>query len=148
MPERDARRLHTARALTVPTDIAVSPDGTSVYTVAWESDAVAIFRRDPTTGGLSQLAGQQGCVSLHGSDGACIDGVAPENPNAVAVSPDSKSVYVTTDFGPLAGILIFDRDRVTGELARSLARRAAFWTTSTPRSAGTASCSSLRSTWS
>jgi DNA-binding beta-propeller fold protein YncE len=105
-----------ARALTAPMDIAVSPDGASVYTVAWESDAVAIFRRDPTTGELSQLAGQQGCVSLHGSDGACIDGVAPENPTAVAVSPDAKSVYVTTGFGPLAGILIFDRDPVTGEL--------------------------------
>jgi Lactonase, 7-bladed beta-propeller/WD40-like Beta Propeller Repeat len=105
-----------ARALTAPMDIAVSPDGTSVYTFARESDAVAIFHRDPTTGELSQLAGQQGCVSLHGSDGACVDGVAPENPTAVAVSPDSRSVYVTTDFGPLAGILIFDRDPVTGEL--------------------------------
>ena len=105
-----------ARALMAPTDIAVSPDGASVYTVAYESDGVAIFRRDPRTGELSQLPGQQGCVSLHGSDGACVDGVAPENPTAVAVSPDSKSVYVTTDFGPLAGILIFDRDPVTGEL--------------------------------
>ena len=105
-----------ARALTAPIDIAVSPDGGSVYTVAWESDAVAIFHRDSTTGELSQLPGQQGCVSLHGSDGACVDGVAPENPNAVAVSPDSKSVYVTTASGPLAGILIFDRDPVTGEL--------------------------------
>src|ERR687897_494828 len=105
-----------ARALMAPTDIAVSPDGASVYTVAYESDGVAIFRRDPRTGELSQLPGQQGCVSLHGSDGACIDGVAPENPRAVAVSPDAKSVYVTTGFGPLAGILIFDRDPVTGEL--------------------------------
>jgi DNA-binding beta-propeller fold protein YncE len=105
-----------ARALTAPMDIAVSPDGGSVYTVAWESDSVAIFGRDPTTGELSQLPGQQGCVSLHGSDGACIDGVAPENPTAVAVSPDSESVYVTTGFGPLSGILIFDRDPVTGEL--------------------------------
>src|SRR5215208_4734099 len=44
-----------ARALMAPTDIAVSPDGASVYTVTYESDAVAIFRRDPTPGELSQL---------------------------------------------------------------------------------------------
>jgi streptogramin lyase len=56
-----------ARGLLQPVDVAVSPDGVSVYSVALGSAAVGVYRRDPASGELSQLLGQQGCVAAGGS---------------------------------------------------------------------------------
>ncbi len=65
-----------------PREVAVSPDGKSVYVASWDFDlcdadrsAVARFNRDPTTGAISQPAGAAGCVSETGA-GPCADGHA------------------------------------------------------------------------
>jgi DNA-binding beta-propeller fold protein YncE len=77
--------------LTSVTAVAVSPDGSSVYVV--DPGYVVHFFAAP--GG--QLT-YDGCVSNDGSGGLCVD--APGTPlsgaNAVAVSPDGRSVYVTS----------------------------------------------------
>ena len=93
-------------ALFAPHDVAVSPDGKSVYAVSFESgrfesgelrpgNAVARLKRNTTTGAITQPAGAAGCISKDGT-GACADGHALRGPSAVAVSPDGKSVYVAS----------------------------------------------------
>ena len=73
-------------------DVAISPDGRSVYVVSSMDDAIARFTRGPTgtltpAGCISDVGDTAGCGSTaQGLDGA-ID---------VAVSPDGRSVYVTS----------------------------------------------------
>jgi DNA-binding beta-propeller fold protein YncE len=82
-------------ALINPHAVAVSPDGKSVYVASSASDAVARLNRNPTTGAITQPAGTAGCVSETGA-GPCVDGRGLDNPSGVAVSPDGKSVYVSS----------------------------------------------------
>ena len=59
-----------------PTDVAVSPDGKSVYVASYKpsfSNAVVRFNRNTTTGAISQPAGTAGCVSQTGA-GPCANG--------------------------------------------------------------------------
>jgi DNA-binding beta-propeller fold protein YncE len=84
------------KALDSPRSVAVSADGESVYVAAANSNAVAVFSRDTTTGVLTQLAGTAGCVSETGTGGTCADGRALGNPTSVAVSADGKNVYAAT----------------------------------------------------
>ncbi len=79
---QDGVALNNAR------NVAVSPDGASVYLASSASDAVAIFDRNTSTGALNQKAGTAGCVSEDGTGGACQDGVALDGAAGVAVSPD------------------------------------------------------------
>ncbi len=93
--------------------VAVSPDGKSVYVTSASSGTITHFFAAP--GG--QLT-YDGCVSNGGSGGACADahGNSLEDPDAVAVSPDGKSVYVTAGqpgavthfFAAAGGQLTFD----------------------------------------
>jgi 6-phosphogluconolactonase (cycloisomerase 2 family) len=107
------------KALIVPVSSAVSPDGANVYVASRlgtaGAGAVAVFARNATTGALTQLAGTAGCVSQTGSEGACADGKALNDPVSVAVSPDGKSVYVASAFNSVA---IFQRDTTTGALTQ------------------------------
>ena len=65
--------------------VAVSPDGTHVYTAAGIASAVAVFDRDPDTGSLTFAQAQHDKVgTVDGLTGAA----------AVAVSPDGATVYV------------------------------------------------------
>ena len=93
-------------ALVAPVSVAVSSDGKSVYVASSDTNgcgestcggwgAVARLNRNPTTGALTQPAGAAGCVNEDGS-GLCADGHGVRIPSEVAVSPDGKSVYVTS----------------------------------------------------
>jgi DNA-binding beta-propeller fold protein YncE len=79
--------------LTGPKGVAVSPDGKSVYVASGAAGTITHFFAAP--GG--QLS-YDGCISNDGSGGKCADapGSPLEDANAVAVSPDGKSVYVTS----------------------------------------------------
>ena len=103
-----------------PRDVAVSPDGKSLYVASRalaggcsSCDSVAIFDRDTTTGALAQKPGTAGCVSQGGSGGACQDGRALADADGLAVSPDGTSVYVAGD----SSLAILDRD-TSGALAQ------------------------------
>jgi DNA-binding beta-propeller fold protein YncE len=98
------------------TSVAVSPDGRSVYAAAYSSDAVAIFDRDGSTGGLTQKAGVAGCVSWTGTGGACANGVALDGPVSVVVSPDGKTVYVAA--AESDAVAVFDRNASSGALTQ------------------------------
>lgn len=70
--------------------LAISPDGRSLYATAYGSNSVLAFNR--AEGGQITYAG---CVSANGTSGACgTVGPALTQPDAVAVSPDGKSVLV------------------------------------------------------
>jgi DNA-binding beta-propeller fold protein YncE len=107
------------KALDGPLSVAPSLDGKHLYVAAVASDAVAIFRRNSTTGALTQLlgpSGKAGCVSETGSNGACVDGRALDDPTAVAASADGRSVYVGA--WQTEGVAIFARSSTTGVLTQ------------------------------
>ena len=68
-------------------------------------------------GALAQLEGEGGCVANKGEEG-CATGRALDNAFRVAVSPDDRSIYVTSP-GPTArAVAVFARDRGTGVLTQ------------------------------
>lgn len=88
-----------ARALDGADGVAVSPDGTSVYVVSYDDDAIVQFRRD-SSGSLGPIS----CVDDNdvGSDPGQGEDICAQStdglhqPTGVAVSPDGTSVYVVS----------------------------------------------------
>jgi fibronectin-binding autotransporter adhesin len=105
----------TAAGLNGPNSVAVSPDGRNVYATSRGSNAISVFRRDPSTGALSQLPPGAGCISGLPVP-VCTRGRALVAPDVVVVSPDGASVYVGSFFGN--AVAVFDRDRSTGALVQ------------------------------
>ena len=91
--------------LSVPRDLALSPDGAHVYVAGAGDNAVAIFARDAGTGALTYAG-----LVRDGVGG--VDGLA--SPLAVTVAPDGDHVYATSD-GENA-LATFARDAGTGAL--------------------------------
>ena len=87
------------RGLSGANSVAVSADAKSVYVASLFSNAVARFDRDAVTGAIIQPAGITGCVSETGT-GPCADGRALLGAGGVAVSPDGKSIYVSSHTDP------------------------------------------------
>jgi DNA-binding beta-propeller fold protein YncE len=98
------------KALDAPTSVVVSADGRNVYVGAANSQAVAVFARSSTSGVLTQLAGQAGCVSQGGTSGTCTGGKALFFPFSVAASLDGKSVYVVSGLQSGGQIAVFARE--------------------------------------
>jgi DNA-binding beta-propeller fold protein YncE len=94
--------------------VAISPDGKQVYAAAGGSGAVAVLDRDTSTGALTQDTGTAGCVSTTGT--GCVKWDALNYTTGVAVSPDGKHVYVTSNLGDL--VAAFSRDATTGHLTQ------------------------------
>lgn len=90
--------------------LGLSPDGRSLY-VGSEWPFVAIFTRDPQTGGLRQPAGASGC--LNGTGCRSVRGFAGET--EPVVSPDGANVYVADR----TSIATLNRELGTGALSQS-----------------------------
>lgn len=97
-------------ALGVPTSVAVSADGRSVYVASSYASVVDVLSRNTSTGALSF----DGCIG-DDPDTECAT-TSPANAleaaDSVAVSPDGTSVYV----GSAEAIGVFSRDTSTGAL--------------------------------
>jgi DNA-binding beta-propeller fold protein YncE len=110
---------NTGRALDNAFTVTVSPDGHNAYTTSVNSDAVAVFDRDPTTGALTQKPGAAGCIVNEPSTdvtGCDNTGRALEGAYSVTVSPDGHNAYTTSFSGE--AVAVFDRDPTTGALTQ------------------------------
>jgi hypothetical protein len=102
-----------ARGLDGPVDeLALSPDGKTVYV---GSRRLAVFRRDPATGVLTQLPGRSGCFAAGAVDG-CADVDDFSLGAQLAVTPDGRSLYAP---GLDTGLVAFRRDGATGALTQT-----------------------------
>jgi hypothetical protein len=106
--------------------VIVSPDGTSVYAVAEDDDAIAAFARDPATGALTY----QGCISGDTAagpaplgSGACTllasatvsgDESGVDRVRALAMSPDGAHLYAVAHNDD--ALVHFSRDESSGAL--------------------------------
>jgi DNA-binding beta-propeller fold protein YncE len=90
--------------LTIPEDLAISPDGGSLYVAAEGANTLAVFGRAP--GGQIAYAG---CVSENGSGGLCASTPAKalDGPTSIAISQDGKSLYVSSQ--ERSAVSVFDR---------------------------------------
>ncbi|HEY5288316.1 MAG TPA: hypothetical protein VIJ50_14565 [Solirubrobacteraceae bacterium] len=104
------------RALYGPDVVVVSPDGRNVYVGAFKGSAIAVFRRDPSTGALVQPAGTSGCISYAPLPG-CAPGVALAAPEGMAISPDGDNVYVAAALS--SALDVFTRNPSTGTLTQA-----------------------------
>jgi hypothetical protein len=91
-----------ARTLRGVGAIALSPDGGTLYATT-RSQSLVVLSGDAATHGLTQPAGTDGCVNATGADG-CMAVAALRRPFAVAVSSDSRHVYLGSLTGPLLGL--------------------------------------------
>lgn len=103
-------RCIAGRALDEVWGVAVSPDGLNVYGVSAKVNMLGAMARDRSTGRLSQLPGRHGCF-IRGRGGllGCPEGRGLTVAVAVAVSPDGRNVYVTSEDSYLGSVAIFRR---------------------------------------
>lgn len=102
-------------ALASPEGMAVSPDGDSVYVAAALSSALDVFTRDPSTGTLAQATGGADCI-VQAPLAGCTTGTQVSGADAVAVTPDSNDVYVTSVLSN--SLTSFTRSQTTGQLTQ------------------------------
>lgn len=85
-------------------DLAIAPDGNSVYAAAFDLNGVAVYDRAPG-GALAPKAGAAACQSTGG--GVCTTSRGTATASAVVVSADGEHVYVAG--GSDDAIAVFDR---------------------------------------
>jgi DNA-binding beta-propeller fold protein YncE len=105
----------TGLALGSPEGMAVSGDGKNVYAATATSEAIVSFTRNPTTGALTQATDGSGCIVAVPVTG-CTTGAQLGGADAVAISPDGASVYVTSLFSK--SVTSFTRSSSTGALTQ------------------------------
>jgi DNA-binding beta-propeller fold protein YncE len=104
-----------AVGLNGPNSVAVSPDGRNVYATSLGSESVAVFRRNLSTGALSQPRDGSGCIAVIPLP-TCATARGLGGPDVITVSPDGENVYVGSFFGN--AIAVFDRNPSTGALTQ------------------------------
>jgi DNA-binding beta-propeller fold protein YncE len=104
----------TARGISAPEEVAVTPDGRDVLVAGSRSNAVASLRQGAD--GLAQADGEAGCIARRGAEG-CATGRILAGPVDLAITRNGRGVYVASSISD--GIAILRRDRTTGALSQS-----------------------------
>ena len=92
-----------------PVWVTVSPDNTTVYATGLEDNGLAVFKRETSTAPIGTLVFVE---AKKDGVGDVVDGLG--GATRVAVSPDSKNVYVTGSTDD--ALVVFSRDTTTGAL--------------------------------
>ena len=101
-----------------PDALAASPDGGEIYVTNDHRPTIAILRRDPLTGKLSQPAGAAGCVVADRRGGTCRGlGRRGGAITAIVATPDGSGVYVIAVAEGVTSVGIFSR-QANGSLRR------------------------------
>jgi DNA-binding beta-propeller fold protein YncE len=103
----------SARAISAPEEVVVTPDSRHVLVAGMRSDAVAVLSSGPN--GLSQAPGTAGCIARGAAEG-CERGRALAGPVDLAITADGRNVYTASSITD--GIAILRRDRTTGALTQ------------------------------
>ena len=108
------------------TSIAISPDGKFAYTIGYPLGSykaiLGVFKRDTTTGVLTQKGGLAGCWSIDGSSeagpGTCSNArdLTTGDGHSIAISANGTSLYVASQFNGIGGLVVFHRNPNTGAL--------------------------------
>lgn len=106
----DGRQLYGARS------IAISPDGKHVYVASEHANAVAGFARDPSTGELTQLPGQAGCIHNGAATSLCAAGKGLSGPHDIVIAPDGTTVHVAS--AGVSTVTSLGRDGTSGALTQ------------------------------
>jgi DNA-binding beta-propeller fold protein YncE len=102
-----------------PSDLAgtvgVAADPTGAFVYALTGTGVIGYSRDATTGALTQIPGQGGCITENGSGGACRDGnlVSPASTAAMTATGSLVALHNAT-----SGLAFLSRDPATGTLSQ------------------------------
>jgi DNA-binding beta-propeller fold protein YncE len=104
-----------APSLAYPRWLAISPDGAHVYAAESTGNAIVAFRRDGTSGALTQIGCWSGLSDGRGRSANCTPATGVSYAEHVAISPDGAHVYLT---GNANSIAIFVRDPATGLLTQ------------------------------
>ncbi len=105
----------SATAMKGSEDLVVSGDGRNVYATSFPNSAVVELERDGTTGALTQLGGNNHCISDEAIDG-CTQVKGIGGTRGVAISPNGENVYVgSTSENSVAE---FSREPSSGALAQ------------------------------
>ncbi len=88
------------RGMDMARDVVVAPDGRFVYVASDNSMGVAIFKRDPASGTIRQLAGRDGClrgrpVRQRSRENCRFLSRALRPVDTVNVTPDGRFLYVS-----------------------------------------------------
>jgi 6-phosphogluconolactonase (cycloisomerase 2 family) len=95
-------------------NLALSPDGGSLYAVARHSAALTVFDLDPATGALRQKDGAAGCLSSKPEPG-CGRTRGLLGARGVTVAPEGRTVYTGAFTDSALGVFARARD---GRLTR------------------------------
>jgi DNA-binding beta-propeller fold protein YncE len=85
--------------------LALSPESRNLYAASVDDNALHVFARTPTSGAIRQLGAPNGCLTPGGR--GCTHAKPLQEPGAVAVSPDGRSVYLVS--GLRDAVLAFAR---------------------------------------
>ena len=105
----------SGQGLAGPNSVAVSADGKNVYATSLRSSSVDTFRRNPTTGALTQAKDGTGCLAAMAIPG-CASARGLDGADVVAVSDDGRNVYVGAFTG--SAVAVFSRSTSGGTLTQ------------------------------
>jgi Lactonase, 7-bladed beta-propeller len=101
-----------ARFMLGPEEIAVSRDGLNAYVTTSESAPLVVLRRNPATGGLSDLPGTAGCIGpLPTFGGQCVSSRGLREASTVVLSRDGRNAYVTWSGARRDALAVYRRTR-------------------------------------